>query len=365
MTNGNDGQKSPDLSGQSRARAREPLAIAEHGELRAFVAADHELGASLHIERASGGAMGICLDSAQQRELADWLAEGAEPDPRWTQPEPPEGSLQFVTPSGYSELRLLPRVFQPGPKGSWAMLALRAGGRVVEFALSDEWQQQLRAWLAPEVSNTETAATPLPRRRDRVLAEAEGEAPARPTCASCPFWKGNPIDPAPSFGVDDAAYGECRLSAPTATGGLHGPEKTIWPQTKLDDFCGQHPGFRVVIDGDGATLEPWEREGRVPPGYADSWDRTPEQIAKAGTLTWAVAQLGAVASAETGKAVRYWIVPSDDIPTAMTDHQLIQLATKRFTCRHDGISARMDRPGLICEDCGERGESMAGLGNGK
>lgn len=388
MTNGNDGQKSPDLSGQSRARARERLAIAERSELRVIRATDHELGASLNIERASGGHVGIHLDGPQQRELADWLAEGAEPDPRWTQPEPPEGSLQFVTPSGYSELRLLPRVFQPGPKGSWSMLGLRAGSRVIEFALSDEWQQQLRAWLgvhgsnratatnraqawldsycgemdpatmrfsatellgafeagedsrdvaqAAEPSNTETAEPAAPA----FLREDYEPAPGRPTCASCDHWEG--------AAQGDPEHGLCRLNPPQS-GAF---DCSLWPETQGHDYCGQHSDRAMIITGSPCAVEPWEREGRVPPGYADSWDRPPEAVARAGTLTWAVAQVGAVANGTEergGRARVLWHVPGAFGP--MNSDQVISLAMKREACLHQTVTA--DGHSLRCADCGE------------
>lgn len=310
------------------------------------------------------------LTGAQQRELAEWLAEGAEPDPRWTEPKPPEGALQFVTPSAYSELRLVRRIFSPGSgQGDWAMLALRAGNRIVEFALSAEWQLQLADWLrAPHFKPVDLGDYSFPNaiagEPCHTVAAGEtvhvngatgkitpaSEPQSGPSCKSCPFWEGQ------QTGHSD---GLCRVSPPSrAITGM----RAVWPETNASDYCGQHPGFRVVIDGDGATLEAWERNGTIPPGYADSWDRSPEDVAKAGTLTWAVAQLGAVANPSSSDPFDpdTWTVQGHPVP--LRDWELIALANRRANCLHEATRARTDRPGLICHDCGETSEDMEGIG---
>lgn len=64
----------------------------------------------------------------------------------------------------------------------------------------------------------------------------------RPTCGSCDHWLPHPGDP--------GQPGQCHLNAPVLTGGLHGPERTLWPTTDAVDWCGQHSGFALVISGE-------------------------------------------------------------------------------------------------------------------
>lgn len=44
--------------------------------------------------------------------------------------------------------------------------------------------------------------------------------------------------------------GQCRMNAPVLTGGLHGPERTLWPLTDETDWCGQHSALSMVISGE-------------------------------------------------------------------------------------------------------------------
>lgn len=355
MNNGqdNEGGMDPTTScGNSRVRVREPLrldAADPNGQVQVVERPNGE--AVLTVYAGPRGGCGIALTGAQQRELADWLAEGAEPDPRWTDPKPPEGSLQLVHPSGYSELRLIQHVYHPEhTKADWAMLAVRAGNRIVEFALSAQRLAQLYGWLdgvlpglangasPSEACNTETAEHPMPRSRDRVLQEAEDTALDRPSCKSCPFWEG---------GVQgDPGHGLCRAQPPSAA---IADCRAIWPETQQFDFCGQHPHFAVQISGTLSHVEDWEREGRVPPGYADSPERTPEDVAKAGSLTWAVAQTGAVRD-----GCGLWNVAGH--VKLLGDAEVIALANRRAACPHDRIVASADRKRAFCADCGERSE---------
>lgn len=59
------------------------------------------------------------------------------------------------------------------------------------------------------------------------------------TCESCRFWeRGNATITRGKW--KDYAAGNCKRNAPIATGGLHGPEQTLWPQTSVNDWCGEY-----------------------------------------------------------------------------------------------------------------------------
>lgn len=58
-------------------------------------------------------------------------------------------------------------------------------------------------------------------------------------CASCALWIGNPIDRYPAFGVDDADLGQCRKRAPVVTGGMMSDVITVWPMTRVSDWCAE------------------------------------------------------------------------------------------------------------------------------
>lgn len=355
MTNGNDDGMSPELSGQSRARARERLVIEHRCERLSVVEASSPGWANLFVmdRNSTANTQSISLDSAQQLQLAEWLLDGSCPA-RWLEPAPAEGVLQFVTPTGYSELRLHQL------SDECAMLGLRAGDNRIDFILTRGWMQQLAAklWQVPpaadatefiarycgvldpavmrfsaaemgiafaqgqaaglahndfpaEASNTETAEPAAPA----FLREDYEPASVPPTCLSCDHW--NP---------SGEGHGQCRRNAPIVTGGMHCPVSTEWPDTLPGDWCGEHSSLIVSVTSTPCTVEPWEREGRVPPGYADSWDRTPEDVAKAGTLTWAVAQLGAVADTE-GNAIHGWLEGwrVEGRKSRLTDWELISL----------------------------------------
>lgn len=47
-------------------------------------------------------------------------------------------------------------------------------------------------------------------------------------CANCRWWRGQTGD----------AHGLCIRHAPLATGGLHGPVETRWPETASIAWCG-------------------------------------------------------------------------------------------------------------------------------
>lgn len=49
------------------------------------------------------------------------------------------------------------------------------------------------------------------------------------SCKDCKWWE---------RGVFDEPQGSCHRHAPLVTGGLHNPERTIWPQTHYADICG-------------------------------------------------------------------------------------------------------------------------------
>jgi hypothetical protein len=63
----------------------------------------------------------------------------------------------------------------------------------------------------------------------------------RPRCKTCLFWAR----------VENEDHGDCRFNAPRwdATNG-----DNDWGHTKEDMWCGQHPEFEVIFEGDGIRL---------------------------------------------------------------------------------------------------------------
>jgi hypothetical protein len=53
-------------------------------------------------------------------------------------------------------------------------------------------------------------------------------------CCQCRFWV-----PEGFHEVDEQSQeGFCHRRSPLVTGGLYGPEQTLWPKTSHADFCG-------------------------------------------------------------------------------------------------------------------------------
>lgn len=61
----------------------------------------------------------------------------------------------------------------------------------------------------------------------------------RPKCQTCLFWERG-LTTITSGKWRDFSAGDCKRHAPIVTGGLHGPEQTLWPRTAEEDWCGDH-----------------------------------------------------------------------------------------------------------------------------
>lgn len=59
----------------------------------------------------------------------------------------------------------------------------------------------------------------------------------RPTCETCPFWANK------KWGFPNEDKGECHVREPSRSVGTLSLGVGVWPETRKDDFCGQHPQF--------------------------------------------------------------------------------------------------------------------------
>lgn len=80
---------------------------------------------------------------------------------------------------------------------------------------------------------------------------SRARAQQRPWCETCDHWD---AQMAPDF---TTAKGLCRLNAPLVTGGLYGPERTLWPTTDAADWCGQHSALSIEITGESLADPDW------------------------------------------------------------------------------------------------------------
>lgn len=266
MTN-DEGGMDPKPNGPSRVRARGQLEFTDEGGC--VMAAEPEDGGTVLLTSMGRWAQQpsvMRLTSRQQRELADWL------DPR----------LENET---VGAVRLL--------REAETALALDDAGPREDLA------ERIKNWLSEKACNTVSNGQSI---RVDGATGAITRLPAVPSCASCPFWEG---------GVQgDPKHGLCRFHPPAASGDAEG----VWPETVAHDYCGQHPHFTTTITG---TLLPMSTAGEL-----SGWDRQPEDVAQAGTLTWAVAQTGAVRD-----GCGLWNVAG--VGKLLTDTALIRRAVER------------------------------------
>lgn len=87
-----------------------------------------------------------------------------------------------------------------------------------------------------------------------------------PTCETCPFWENETFD-------DDSSYGQCQRFPPVAPTtnlqqkesiaalGSEGYWKGCFPETSNDDWCGEHPIIKIMVErGDFPPLKQGAKE---------------------------------------------------------------------------------------------------------
>ena len=61
-------------------------------------------------------------------------------------------------------------------------------------------------------------------------------------CETCRWWVAKVLD------SGDALDGFCQRRSPVVTGGMYGPEYTMWPTVIHNQFCGEHSHLKGQTD---------------------------------------------------------------------------------------------------------------------
>ena len=59
-----------------------------------------------------------------------------------------------------------------------------------------------------------------------------------PTCKTCPYWERY----APDAAGHPHSWGQCLRHPPQVI-----PQMSCWPETTEDEWCGEHPGFKIYV----------------------------------------------------------------------------------------------------------------------
>lgn len=291
-------EKDPDTSGNSRAHAREPLAIERDGYRLALEPMVSERGCTALLTLGtSAGGHGIGLDAGEQAQLAAWLSAGeamaqgeglsaahARPLLELTITDADGDTLQARDEGGV--VRLIAREHDD---------AGRVTGQAVVL-LSEAQQDELAKWLVPGLGWPVLGYT---------------QKADRPTCASCDHWDG---------GLN-GGRGQCRVNPPlTGVQALGLPPSAreeipqaldgAWPITTEADWCGQHSSLSVI------TMEAHDA------GNTSLW---PQKDERTGLQRLADAAISLNATRRNEPGTPGWRVPGHGI---LTDAELLSLAAQ-------------------------------------
>ncbi len=174
----------------------------------------------------------------------------------------------------------------------------------------------------------------------------------RPTCGSCDHWEPHPDDP--------GQPGQCRLNAPVVTGGLHGPERTLWPTVDVMDWCGQHSQLAVVITGEVAEFEMDRASDQDVSDYLHGrWN---------GAYTRKAVEVGEAISAET---IAAWnLQPGAVVEAAPHWHHVLDVAQRLGAHRSAKRPGRWNVPAfgrleITAQELLDLGRAAADQGRGK